>query len=495
MKKILYSVMAIAAFTFSFTSLTSCEDVPAPYEIPGENGGETPGESSLPYTDANLSDWETVTPKGAAWSLGSTYAKATGYNGTAYDETEAWLVSPKINLGSATGAVINFDHVIRYVFNESDLNNHEMYISSDYSGDVKTATWTKLGYKPVASATNTWDFYAANTIAVPQEYLGKEVVVAFKFTCGSSNSTTWEIKNFSITEGTGGDQPNPDQPSTGVATGDGTQANPFNSVAANNYASSLAADVESDKDVYIKGKVVSVTQNYAATTYGTATFYISDDGKDANKFCVYRALYLNNEKYTSGTDINVGDDVVVCGKVVNYKGNTPETATSKAYLVSLKSNGGTGGGDTPTTPVSDALTIDGTTVTLANTSATEGTESVSLDCSTLGYTNAQEVETVKFSDGTTLTFDKNGETNGPKYYTATGGFRIYKNNKLTFAGVKKIARIILTCDSYNGVDYVGNNTATVEISGNNVIYTNVFTGTSGGGVQLRVKNIKIVYAK
>lgn len=49
MKKILYSVMAMAALTFSFTSLTSCEDVPAPYEIPGENGGEpdepgTPGE-------------------------------------------------------------------------------------------------------------------------------------------------------------------------------------------------------------------------------------------------------------------------------------------------------------------------------------------------------------------------------------------------------------------------------------------------------------------
>ena len=42
MKKILYSVMAIAALTFSFTSLTSCEDVPAPYEIPGEDTPDTP---------------------------------------------------------------------------------------------------------------------------------------------------------------------------------------------------------------------------------------------------------------------------------------------------------------------------------------------------------------------------------------------------------------------------------------------------------------------
>ncbi len=226
MKKILYSVMAIAALTFSFTSLTSCEDVPAPYEIPGEDPDtpDTPAESSLPYTDTNLSDWKAVTTKGAAWSLGSTYAKATGYNGSTYDETEAWLVSPKINIGSTTGAVINFDNVIRYAFNESDLNNHEMYISSDYSGDVEAATWTKLGYKPVASSTNTWDFYAANTIAVPQEYLGKEVVVAFKFVCSSSNSTTWEIKNFSITEGTGGDQPTPDQPVTPDQPSDDSEA-------------------------------------------------------------------------------------------------------------------------------------------------------------------------------------------------------------------------------------------------------------------------------
>lgn len=497
MKKILYSVMALAALTFSFTSLTSCEDVPAPYEIPG-SGDDNPGVAgTLPYTSTSLSDWNAVTVKGAAWSLGSTYAKATGYNGSTYEATEAWLVSPVFNTGAATGAVINFDHVIRYVFNDSDLDNHELYISSDYDGDVQKATWTKLGYKPVASSTNTWDFYAANTIAVPTEYLGKDVVVAFKFVCGTSNSTTWEVKNFSVAEGTGGDQPDtPEQPGAGQPTGDGTQANPYNSVAATQYASSLAADVESDKEVYVKGKVVSVSQTYASTTYGTATFKISDDGKDENTFLVYRALYLNNAKYESGADVNVGDDVVVCGKVMNYKGNTPETVSGKAYLVSLKSNGGgSEKPDTPDTPISDALTIDGTTVTLANLAATPGTESVSLDCSTLGYTNAQDAETITFSDGTTLSFDKNGETNGAKYYDATKGFRIYKNNKLTFTGVKPIARIILTCDAYNGVEYVGNTTATVAASGNTIVYTNVFTGTSGGGTQLRIKNIKIVYAK
>jgi hypothetical protein len=39
-----------------------------------------------------------------------------------------------------------------------------------------------------------------------------------------------------------------------------------------------------------------------------------------------------------------GDKVVICGKVVYYKGSTPETAQGKAYVVSIN---GTGGGDTP----------------------------------------------------------------------------------------------------------------------------------------------------
>ena len=80
-----------------------------------------------------------------------------------------------------------------------------------------------------------------------------------------------------------------DQPAAGQPTGDGTKANPFNSVAANQYASSLAADVESDKDVYIKGKVGAGKEQYG-TQFGNATFYISDDGKADNQFYVFRAL-------------------------------------------------------------------------------------------------------------------------------------------------------------------------------------------------------------
>ena len=134
----------------------------------------------------------------------------------------------------------------------------------------------------------------------------------------------------------------------GTATGDGTQANPYNSVAANEVAEALEIGAET-ADIYLKGKVVSVRENYG-TQFGNATFYVSDDGKADNQFLVYRALYLNNEKYTSGDLLQPGDDVVVCGKLTKYQNTKTgeivlETVANGAYLYSLKSNGG--GGETP----------------------------------------------------------------------------------------------------------------------------------------------------
>ena len=103
--------------------------------------------------------------------------------------------------------------------------------------------------------------------------------------------------------------------------------------------------------MYVKGKISKIADNGTfgqSGTFGNATFYISDDGKEGNDLYCYRVLYLGNVKYTSGTDIKVGDEVVICGELMNYRGNTPETVANAAYLHSLnESGGGGGGGDTP----------------------------------------------------------------------------------------------------------------------------------------------------
>lgn len=130
--------------------------------------------------------------------------------------------------------------------------------------------------------------------------------------------------------------------------GSGTEKDPYNVAAVLEYVSGLVASEDSPKDVYVQGIVTNVTEAYG-TQYGNATFDMSDDENGSNKFTFYRGLYFDNQKYTdaSAPGVKVGDKVVICGRVMNYKGNTPETSQGKAWLVSINGKGGSGGGDTP----------------------------------------------------------------------------------------------------------------------------------------------------
>lgn len=129
-----------------------------------------------------------------------------------------------------------------------------------------------------------------------------------------------------------------------VKKGTGTKEDPYTVAGVIEYLETLGADVNSPNKVYVKGKVASIKEEYAAQ-YGNANFDITDNGEVGDvKFTCYRILYLGNKKWAEGdTQIKVGDDVVIFGNVVNYKGNTPETQQGSAFLFSL--NGVDKGGD------------------------------------------------------------------------------------------------------------------------------------------------------
>ena len=126
--------------------------------------------------------------------------------------------------------------------------------------------------------------------------------------------------------------------------GKGTKEKPYTVAGAIAYVEGLGADVNSPEKVYIQGKVSKIGEEYN-TQYGNGTFYISEDGTESGKqFYAYRVLYLGNKKFTSkDTQIQVGDDVIIYGTVVNYKGKTPETVLNQAFLYEL--NGENRGGD------------------------------------------------------------------------------------------------------------------------------------------------------
>lgn len=454
MKKLFYSLFAITMAVFSFTS---CEDVPEPYNIPEKPGtGEGSGSGTL------LDPYDCI--------AAINYCKLLGAD---TESTENIYIK---------GKIVSIEEEYG-----TEFGNASFTISNDGSNSNTFKVWRAL--------------YLGNkkyTDGKTQIQVGDEVVVYGKViyyygnTAETSQGNAYLYSLNGVTEDAGGETPDVPQ---GEAKGSGTLDDPYNSVAANAYASSLASGETSANKVYIKGVVSSIREEYG-TQYGNATFYISDDGTSNNQFYVFRALYLNNEKYTEGKEqLHVGDEVVVYGSVTNYMGNTPETVQGDAYLYSLKCNY-TGGGDEPGGGDD-------------NPGGEVSGNSLSVTFADFGWENQTSMEVVTLTDGTTLAFDAGGNSNGPKYYTTGNAVRMYPKNSVVINSSKKIASIKITCDNYNGTLYnasgdISSDPGSVSISGDDLLISGInaskvtltnVSSTTGAPSQLRAKSIVITYAE
>lgn len=431
----------------------------------------------------------------------------------------------------------------------------------------------------------------------------------------SSYNNAVQVKDayfVSVESGSGG--------GSGDAKGSGTLADPYNAAGANAYISSLAADTESSNDIYIKGKLVKYANNGEFNTqYGNASFYLSDDGSESgDQFYVFRTLYLGNVKYESGETPKAGDDIIICGKVVNYKGNTPETAANKSYIYSMNGKtsaggGGTTGGDgtvnkpfniaeaiakcqqigetastekyyvkgivvtggtasggygnvtfkmgdtkdatdvftayqvagsdgekladgyevpvgaevivygpllnykgnTPETAGKSAaqiVTINGKKTNDTGGGGTAGGDEIT---AAFGDLDCSNIAAIKLSDGTTISVAQEDGKSAPIYHESTKIIRIYARNSLSIdAGSKKISKVVFAYDTYNGTAYKGNDEMYAEAGGSKITPTKddanvTFSGVNNskvkvvnwlesgnsGGTQFRITGVTITYAK
>ena len=270
-------------------------------------------------------------------------------------------------------------------------------------------------------------------------------------------------------------------------SGTGTEADPYNVAGVLEYISGLGADTPSPKEVYIKGYAVELTD--ISAEYHNATFTMSDNADGtANKFTVYRAAGLGNQQITKDNVdfIKQGDMVVVCGKVTNYKGNTPETVQGAAYVYSV--NGNKGGGTTPAT--------------------TLGTKDAPL-------TVAQALETINaLADNGTTEQDAYVTGKITKIKTADADIAKYKNidyiisdgtNELTVFRGKNIDNTDFTAAGQINVGdevvvigkltkFVKDGNTTPEVAQGNYI-VKLTKGSSGGDSNLGTKDAPLTVAK
>lgn len=314
MKKIIYSllVLAMAAFTFS-----SCEDVPAPYDMPTKP--ETP-EEIQPTGSGTAADPFNI----------AAVEKYIDEGGSA--ETEIYVKGKVVSVKQGS-----FDPQygsLKYYISEDGTATNQFYVYNGYAGPNRTKFPGEDALKP-----------------------GDEVVICGKVD-NYQGTKEFLVGNYIVSLNGQGGTTTPDTPA-GEAKGTGTEADPFNSVAANNLATSLGSGEVSDKEYYIKGKIQEIKDQFAAQ-FGNATFYIADD-ENSQKFLIFRTYYFGGEKWKEGDgQLKIGDEVVVCAKLINYMGNTPET-NQGGKLISV--NGKTsieGGSETPDTPsTGDTTTPNG----------------------------------------------------------------------------------------------------------------------------------------
>ena len=188
----------------------------------------------------------------------------------------------------------------------------------------KFVAGVKSIYDPSPADTTIFTFYANPNVAD-----SREAQIEFS----SSNSESSSSVKFTVKQ----------EGISNPPTGTGTKEDPYNVTAAIDYVKTLGADVVSPIDVYVKGKISSIKYTYSAQ-FGTATYNISADGKEENVFTVYGSYFFDNKPWEEGqTQIQVGDDVIVCGKAIYYKGTTPEFSNKKNWLVSLNGKTAEGG--------------------------------------------------------------------------------------------------------------------------------------------------------
>lgn len=129
---------------------------------------------------------------------GNKYVQFSAHRGsiTTNDVQEFWLVSPRLDLTSATNKVLSFDMIGGY-FNESTI--YEVYILD--SDNPTTANKTKLeGWKIPTSADlngqSYTPFISSGSIDLSGHTGVKRIGFYYKGKSGSGNSTTYQLDNF-----------------------------------------------------------------------------------------------------------------------------------------------------------------------------------------------------------------------------------------------------------------------------------------------------------
>ncbi len=189
-------------------------------------------------------------------------------------------------------------------------------ISIEQAGGSATITATTTNYTGAITATSDNTHFTTSVE-------GNVVTV----TAPANEETTVKTATITITAGTISKEAAVTQAANLGLIGKGNAESPYTVADALKLMSATASE-----NVYTKGIISSIEE--VSTSYGNATYNISEDGKTtSDQVKVFRGKYLDNEKFTTEDAIKVGDEVVIYGQLQLYY-DTPEILSGN-YIFSL----------------------------------------------------------------------------------------------------------------------------------------------------------------
>lgn len=129
-------------------------------------------------------------------------------NGTTL-KSESWLVTPAFNFLKAKHPVMTFDHACNKMagYNSDEelkqlmKERMKVFVSVNYTGDVKTCDWTELEIPGWPTGTD-WNFAPSGIIDLSSVIGNKKVVIAFVYKSVENSAHSWEIQNLKVYEQT-----------------------------------------------------------------------------------------------------------------------------------------------------------------------------------------------------------------------------------------------------------------------------------------------------
>ncbi len=503
MKKILYSVFALAMAAFTFTS---CEDVPAPYDDPN-------GTAELPIVIEPAGDGTAASPYNVARILevASTLEDKEDLPNKVYITGVVVGIEENYDggFGNATFSIADHEdsNTTFLVYRAKYLNNQNWQEGQDILefGDsvVVYGTVTNYGGTIETDQNNAYLVYLNGQTGeggggddkpvLPEgTYIDETFYDDFGvFTESTIKGTPWII-DYNTAKATGYDN------ASGTTTPSESYlvSTPIDLSASEGatisfeYILRYVTNYGEPKDG-VNNKVL-VTDNYTGdptTTTWTDITGTLTEGRDWETWETYTAAipaeFIGKSNVTVALYYSCEDE-----------SGTWEVKNLKVVEGDGESGEEPGGDDQPGTSGEGLATVtkSGNVVTMVDPEVTAAGNTVICTVNSYGWEYASDPEVITLDDGTTISYAQEGGNNAPKYYPASNAVRMYALNSMTITGCKKIAKVVLTCDEDREKVYVGNDQLYTSIDGNIWKVVNDYT-TNSGGTQLRAQTIEITYAE